>query len=503
MLRRGEVSCAPAEENDAYLCGCIALFDLWDKPVAIARLRMERTLMQQGEKALLRNVQGNLIAGTIVLLFMLTVMHLSVVKPLRCLTKSVQSVRHKPEWEELPQDLKGTDEIGVLAQEFDSMLGRINSQIEFKDGIAAKLERSRARIRLLLDTTPDMILTTTIDGTIETCNNAIESLLGYDSSKLPGEKIYTLMADPFRERMKQHMAAGDAVGCHCFTAGCEAKALKLNGEELAVHVRGCPMDKTVKPMLLWTMRDISELQEMHEKVAHHERLAAIGQMAASVAHDIRNPLTGISGGVQLLLKQNQITSSQMVVLDEMLSLTDRIEHTVTQMLAFSKRWEPAIRKINLVQFLEKIGEELSEHPGFEDIEFVSSGEKRLFVMADPELMRQVFNNLYQNAQEAMDNGGIIGTIVTREGDMAKVLVKDRGAGMQEEVAGRVLEPFYSTKSEGTGLGLAICQKIVESHEGKISFTSQPGEGTTVTVTLPMGNQELRQLTNGEQAPKDV
>jgi two-component system CheB/CheR fusion protein len=229
---------------------------------------------------------------------------------------------------------------------------------------------------------------------------------------------------------------------------------------------------------------------MHEKVAHHERLAAIGQMAASVAHDVRNPLTGISGGVQLLLKQNELTASQKMVLEEMLALADRIEHTVTQMLAFSKRWEPTIHKINLVQFLENIGAELSEHPGFEDIDFAFSGEKRLFIMADPELMRQVFNNLYQNAQEAMDNGGKIGTVVTRYAGMAKVLIKDRGAGMQEDVVGRVLEPFYSTKNEGTGLGLSICQKIVEAHDGQIRFDSKPGEGTTVTVTLPLGNQEL-------------
>jgi len=116
-------------------------------------------------------------------------------------------------------------------------------------------------------------------------------------------------------------------------------------------------------------------------------------------------------------------------------------------------------------------------------------------MADPELMRQVFNNLYQNAQEAMEKGGTIGTVVTREADMAKILIRDRGAGMQEEIVGRVLEPFYSTKSEGTGLGLAICQKIVEAHEGMIRFTSKPGEGTTVSILLPMGNQKLRALNN--------
>jgi PAS domain S-box-containing protein len=490
LLRSGKVFCGPTGDNNEYMCGHVALFDLWGKPVTVARLRTERTLMKQGEKALLRNVQGNLIAGTIVLLFMLAVMHRYVILPLRRLTSSVQNIRHKPEWAELPQGLKGADEIGILAREFDGMLERISAQIEFKDSIAEKLERSRARTRLMLDTTPDVILTASADGTIKTCNRAIESLLGYDCSMVPGMKIFALMAPPYRERMKHHLAVGDTVTCHCFTAGCEANALKSDGSEVPVHMRGCPMDKTPEPMLLWTMRDISELKAMHEKVAHHERLAAIGQMAASVAHDVRNPLTGISGGVQLLLKQNELTASQKMVLEEMLALADRIEHTVTQMLAFSKRWEPTIHKINLVQFLENIGAELSEHPGFEDIDFAFSGEKRLFIMADPELMRQVFNNLYQNAQEAMDNGGKIGTVVTRYAGMAKVLIKDRGAGMQEDVVGRVLEPFYSTKNEGTGLGLSICQKIVEAHDGQIRFDSKPGEGTTVTVTLPLGNQEL-------------
>jgi len=491
VLRRGEVSCAPHGENDGYMCGCVALFDLWNKPVAVARLRMERILMRQGEKALLRNVQGNLVAGSIVLLFMLVTMHRFVIMPLRRLTTSVERIRHKPEWAELPQDLKGTDEIGVLAREFDRMLERISSQIEFKDGIAAKLERCRARTRLMLDTTPDVIITATPDGTIKTCNRAIESLLGYDCTEVPGMKIFALMADPYRERMKHYMVAGDTLGCRCFTAGCEASVLKADGTEMPVHMRGCPMEEDLEPMLLWTMRDISELKEMHEKVAHHERLAAIGQMAASVAHDVRNPLTGISGGVQLLLKQNELTSSQEMVLGEILTLADRIEHTVNQMLAFSKRWEPSIHKINLVQFLGKIGDELSGHPGFEKIDFVLSGEKRLYVLADPELLRQVFNNLYQNAQEAMEQGGVVGTIVTHEADMAKVMIKDRGVGLDEAILDRVLEPFYSTKSNGTGLGLAICKKIVEAHEGGIRFSSKPGEGTTVSVTLPLSNHELR------------
>lgn len=503
VLRRGEVFCAPDIENDEYLCGCVALFDLWNKPVAVARLCMERTLMQQGKKAMLRNVQGNLIAGTTVLLFIIAIMHRFVILPLRRLTSSVQKIRHKPEWAELPQDLKGTDEIGILAREFDRMLDRISSQIEFKDSIAAKLERSRARTRLMLDTTPDVILTTTVDGTIKTCNRAIESLLGYSSANVPGMKIFSLMAHPYQERMNHHMAAGDAVSCQCFTAGCEANAIKSDGTEVAVHMRGCSLEEDLEPMLLWTMRDISELKEMHEKVAHHERLAAIGQMAASVAHDVRNPLTGISGGVQLLLKQNELTTSQKVALEEMLSLADRIEHTVTQMLAFSKRWEPSTHKINLVKFVGEIGEELSGHPGFENIDFVFSGEKRLFIMADPELMRQVFNNIYQNAQEAMENGGVIGTVVTRVDDKAKVLIKDRGAGIQGEIASRVLEPFYSTKSDGTGLGLAICQKIVEAHEGNIKFSSKSGEGTTVTITLPLGNHELLVSNDSARQKKDV
>lgn len=490
VLRRGGVFNALEGENAEYLCGHIALFDLWNKPIAVARLRMERTLVQQGEKALLRNVQGNLIAGAAVLLFMLAIMHRSVIVPLRRLTFSVQKIRHRPEWVELPQDLKGTDEIGVLAREFDRMLERIRLQIEFKDGISAKLERSRARTRLLLDTAPDVILTTTLDGTIKTCNRAIESLLGYDPTEVPGTKMFALMADPYRERLKQHMVAGDSVACHCFTTGCEASVLKADGSEVPVHMRGCPIEDPSETILLWTLRDISELKEMHEKVAHHERLAAIGQMAASVAHDVRNPLTGISAGVQLLLKQNELSPSQEMVLGEMLSLADRIENTVTQMLAFSKRWEPTIQKINLVEFLEKIGAELTTYPGFENIDFVFSGEKRLFVMADPELMRQVFNNLYQNAQEAMENGGTIGTIVTREAKMAKVLIKDKGAGIQEDIFGRVLEPFYSTKSYGTGLGLAISQKIVDAHGGSIRFTSRSGDGTTVAITLPIGNHAL-------------
>lgn len=489
ILRNGKVFNRPDPDDINIMQGFIALFDLWGNPVAVARMHMERTLMQQGEKALLRNVQGNLIAGSAVLLLMLVVLHRFVVLPLRYLTSSVQRIGDNAQWTSLPETLKGNDEIGTLAREFERMLGRIRTQIEFKDEIAVKLERSKARTHLVLDTTPDAILSVDADGSITSSNKGAEEMLGYADGLLVGVKIYALLASPFGERLRERMRT-DVNACRCFTAGCEARARRHDGSEFYVHVRGCLMENNPEPKFLWTMRDISELKEMHEQVSHHERLAAIGQMGASVAHDVRNPLTGISGGIQLLLKQNEMTPAQNMVLEEMLILSDRIEHTVTQMLAFSKRWEPSTQKINLVDFLQRIGDELSGRKEFANVSFAFGGERRLYVMADPELMRQVFNNLYQNAKESMANGGSIGSIVTRVAGVAKVLIKDSGAGMEQEVVSRILEPFYSTRKEGTGLGLAICRKIVEAHDGTIHFTSELGAGTTVTITLPLGNQEL-------------
>lgn len=502
LLRHGKVFSRPDPADMNFMQGYIALFDLWGKPVAVARMHMERTLMQQGERALLRNMQGNLIAGSAVLLLMLVILHRFVVLPLRHLTSSVQRIGDNAQWTSLPENLKGEDEIGTLAREFERMLGRIRTQIEFKDEITVKLERSKARTHLILDTTPDAILGVGADGTIKSGNKGAEVMLGYADGSLVGEKIYTLLAPPFGERLRERMRT-DARSCRCFTAGCEARARRRDGSELYVHVRGCLMEESPEPMFLWTIRDISELKEMHEQVSHHERLAAIGQIGASVAHDVRNPLTGISGGIQLLLKQNELTPAQRMVLEEMLTLADRIENTVTQMLAFSKRWEPSTQKINLVDFLQRIGAELSTREDFANITFAFGGEKRLYVMADPELMRQVFNNLYQNAQESMEKGGSIGSVVTRTAGVAKVLIKDRGAGMEQEVVSRVLEPFYSTKREGTGLGLAICRKIVEAHAGTLQFVSKPGAGTMVTVTLPLGNQELLGQHNGVSEHKNI
>ncbi|MDY0211672.1 MAG: CHASE4 domain-containing protein [Desulfuromonadaceae bacterium] len=503
QLRQDMVLSRPAPDDVGILQGHIALFDLWGKPVVVAQMQMERTLMQQGEKALLRNVQGNLIAGSAVLLLMLVILHRFVVLPLRHLTSSVQHIGgDNAQWTELPESLKGEDEIGTLAREFERMLGRIRTQIEFKDEIAVKLERSKARTRLVLDTTPDAILSVSADGTIKASNRGADLMLGYEDGTLTGEKIYTILASPFSERLQEQLRT-DARSCRCFTAGCEARARRRDGSELYVHVRGCPMEENPEPMYLWTIRDISELKEMHEQVSHHERLAAIGQMGASVAHDVRNPLTGISGGIQLLLKQGGLTPVQHTVLEEMLTLADRIEHTVTQMLAFSKRWEPSTQKINLVDFLQSIGKEFSARKEFANVTFAFGGERRLYVMADPELMRQVFNNLYQNAKESMYNGGSIGSVVTREAGVAKVLIKDSGAGMEQEIVSRVLEPFYSTKREGTGLGLSICRKIVEAHDGSMDFTSKPGVGTMVTVSLPLGNQELLVQHNGAKACDNV
>jgi two-component system sensor histidine kinase HydH len=235
------------------------------------------------------------------------------------------------------------------------------------------------------------------------------------------------------------------------------------------------------------LRDLSELQHLRKEVELSQRLAAVGSLAAGVAHEIRNPLSSIKGFATYFRQRYDGVPDDVKVADIMIQEVDRLNRVITELLEFSRPMElkrKATDLAGLVRHVLRTVEGEAREKGITVKADLSSGFPDAFI--DSDRMTQVFLNLFLNALAATDKGGVLSVCVTRhdEGSL-RVSVTDTGTGIRKGDIGRVFDPYYTTKPSGTGLGLAIVHRIVEVHGGEIRLESEPGKGTTFTILLPI------------------
>jgi PAS domain S-box-containing protein len=240
-----------------------------------------------------------------------------------------------------------------------------------------------------------------------------------------------------------------------------------------------------------------QLKQAHEQLVKSERLAAIGQVAAMVGHDLRNPLTGIKGATYYL--KTRLGQKMDKSIKEMLEIIEKDIHysnkIITDLLEYSKEQEPELTMTTPKSLIEE-ALSLVEIP--ENIQVLKHIQDEPQVMIDAEKMKRVFQNLIKNAVDAMPKGGRL-EITSREssGNMEFVF-SDTGTGIPKEIVEKIWTPFFTTKAKGMGLGLAICKRIVEAHNGKISVVSAFGKGTAFTVTLPLSLTGKEEKEGGEK-----
>jgi two-component system, NtrC family, sensor kinase len=237
-------------------------------------------------------------------------------------------------------------------------------------------------------------------------------------------------------------------------------------------------------------------RERLDRLYRAERLAAVGQLAAGVAHEIRNPLTAIRSTMQYLLRGLDAGEPKHQLVEELLSEVDRINSTVGGLLSLSRSGELRKSEIDLLETLGKAVQLVAARAAEQGVVIESDvsghGGHALRVLGDAGQLKQVFLNLLLNALQSMPGEGRI--VVTaalwpslrgrEEARWVQIRIADTGPGIPPDQLRRVFDPFYTTKHDGTGLGLAICHGIVEQHEGEIQMDSELGVGTTVSIRLP-------------------
>jgi signal transduction histidine kinase len=233
-----------------------------------------------------------------------------------------------------------------------------------------------------------------------------------------------------------------------------------------------------------------ELEQFHfEQMERADRLASVGEMAAGIAHEIKNPLTGIAAAITIIKDDFPPSDPRTEIVNEVLEQIKRLDKTVNDLLFFGKPAQPEPTFISINSVLKKTLMFASQHRGGKNTEKILDLQENLPpVFVDPKQIQQVFLNLILNALQAMQNGGVLtlkSALIEREGQAwVQVSVADTGQGIPAQILEKIFIPFFTTKAQGTGLGLAICHKLISQHDGKLKVTSEDGVGTVFVVELP-------------------
>ena len=264
-----------------------------------------------------------------------------------------------------------------------------------------------------------------------------------------------------------------------------------DGRELLLCFKSMPLlDKEGETVgAIFDLHDLTEMKRMAAELKRADRLAAVGELSARMAHEIRNPLAAISGSVQLVALRPWVDEKDQRLFSIILRETDRLDGLLRDFLFYAKPNQPSKVPLNLRRVITDLCALLATDPRLERVEIDNQVPDDLVVQFDKDQCSQVFWNLVVNGAEAITVDGCISidaTLTRGNGGRSEVRisVRDNGSGMSQADVKRVFEPFFTTKKGGTGLGLATVYRIVETNGGRMSINSTQGKGTTVTLHLP-------------------
>jgi PAS domain S-box-containing protein len=366
-------------------------------------------------------------------------------------------------------------------EEFLKMIsGHLAITLE-KSLLLKELREKSDYLENILRNSADAIIVADRANTIRSWNHGAEKIFGWSESEMVGCHFSKLIPPELRQagELEDIQRRVETEG---YIKNYETIRLTKDGRRLMVNLTSTAIRDESGRIAGRSaiLRDVTELKRLQEELIQTQSLAVVGELAASVAHEIKNPLAGISSAVQVLSRSFATEDSRRPVVNELLHQVKRLDNTVRDLLIFARPWKPQARPFDLCAFLQGLLARSSPPANVS----IQSSLSQCTVDGDPQLLEHVFTNIVQNAFEAMPGGGTLSVDIQEHNGDARVVFADTGIGIAPHNLEKLFRPFFSTKSKGTGLGLAITKKLVEAHHGSIAVESRSGHGTVVQVTLP-------------------
>jgi PAS domain S-box-containing protein len=370
---------------------------------------------------------------------------------------------------------------------------RKRAEDERVKAVSTAADREKAAV---IDALPHSIIVLKLDGKIISANSTHLKMFGHKSAdEIIGtgiERFRERFADPEKDFPRSLKLLKEIIKKGFVEEPLEIRFRRVDGKEfigaisanLLRDVAGNPKN------IIVTITDITERKQIEEemlknekKLALAEKLAAVGEVATQVGHDLRNPLTSIKGAAYYLktnkaVKLDKTAKKMLDTIDDSIKYADKI---ITDLLDFSQeiKLKPVRKTVK-----EVVADALSSIKIPKKVEVIDSTESELTIHVDPLLIRRVLHNVFINAFDAMPDGGTLEIESKENNKNVSIKICDSGAGMPKKVIEKLYTPFFTTKAKGVGLGLAICKRIVEAHGGSIGIESKVGKGTCVTIILP-------------------
>jgi len=330
----------------------------------------------------------------------------------------------------------------------------------------------------LFNQTTDCVAVMGLDGRMLEVNRKFEELHGWKSEEIAGGIMPMVpeQAKPEVFGWFDRIAQGQDI------SGLDITLLRRDGSSFCANVSLFPLkdeDGSVVA-LVGIGRDVSDKKKAEELLRKSEKLSVAGELAAGIAHEIRNPLTSLKGFMQLLKAQNT------KYIDIMLSELERINNIVNEFMSMARPHSMKFVKVNLGKLLAEIVAFMQPQALLHKAEITLRMESLpIKFLCEPNQIKQLLINIIKNAMESMPNGGEVEVCVRSDEDgTVRIQVYDQGVGIPEGEIDRLGEPFFTLKENGTGLGLAVCYRIVEAHNGALTFRSRVNEGTMVEMAFP-------------------
>lgn len=380
-------------------------------------------------------------------------------------------------------EVESNDELGLLSTRINAMGDSLQHYMSRLRESAEELRSTKQYLESFVNHTSDAIHVSDLEGRVKQVNPAFATMYGWCPEEIVGKRIDNVPEEFAQEYADiwQTVLGGGSV------ADVETVRYAKNGApfDVSLTVSSIRDENEAIVAVATISRNITARKQTEELLRRSEKLSAVGQLAAGVAHEIRNPLTTLRGFVQLQQKQGSLPQAYLPI---MLSELDRINYIVSELLIFAKPQADRFRLAQAADIVRDIVLLLESQANMNQIRIEIGCEENLpLIRCETNQLKQVFLNLLKNGMEAMPEGGVMRVEAGAEPDGRELTLRfiDQGVGIAEENLARLCEPFYSTKENGNGLGLMVSQQIIANHKGTMRFKSRLGHGTCVEIRLPI------------------